>query len=222
MGRIPAQIEALLATSVEPLVTVRSNSQNSVFPLKKCCSLHYLIVSTYLPNAGNSPTEPAIPTKGETCPQHSARIKRLSSNNDWLAMCSQAKLQEKSNNGTITMQDLISCYRPDCNSNSYAPKQCHAIGRRISQVEYCWCSGPTGLSIPDTLTSDMQPNVCCKSCTHTHTHNTHTHTHTLNLKEMFLTREILSVAVLRQSCQYKGTQYADGEVFQPDHQCGIW
>ena len=33
---------------------------------------------------------------------------------------------------------------------------------------------------------------------------------------------IFSSAALRQSCHYLGSEYSDGEVFQPEHKCGIW
>jgi Ca2+-binding EF-hand superfamily protein len=159
---------------------------------KAACELQKTLTIVERGECIHPSSEPEVHTKGETCMQHSYRIMELigSGDPDWQEKCSLSVLQQKSDSGTITMRDIIDCYWPYCDdqdSDLYRPKQCHSIGTRHSKVDWCWCSGPAGLSIPDTLTSDMPENQCTQ----------------------------------RSLCHYQGSQYSDGQVFEPVHGCGI-
>jgi Ca2+-binding EF-hand superfamily protein len=125
--------------------------------------------------------------KVETCKQRKDRIDLLRKNDPdyWSAHCSRSKLRALATAGNLTIRDLLPCYRPECDLRTYAQRQCHSLGG--SHGKWCWCSGPTGLSIDGTLTKNMDLSFCS----------------------------------MRNSCQYKGVEHADGAVFQPEHQCGI-
>lgn len=86
----------------------------------------------------------------------------LRGSTDYMERCNATVLLEKSNAGTMTLFDVVQCYRPDCGIDSYAPKQCLNLGNYWDPERWCWCSGPQGHSIPNTLSRNMQPNECGK------------------------------------------------------------
>ena len=106
--------------------------------------------------------------KGETCEQHRERIYDLKSGNGaesdveaWRRECNKTLIRDKITAGNLTIRDMISCYRPECtNLGTYAQEQCYSLD--IRSDPWCWCSGPTGLSIDDTLSLHMEANYCSK------------------------------------------------------------
>ena len=119
------------------------------------------------PDIGTTPTPtPEILKDSETCSQHRQRILnnmlgRTATADTWSRVCNRTSLQEKADAGTLTISDLLSCYRPRCMpSGEYMVTQCMLLSRS----HWCWCSGPTGLEIDGTLTpkEDMPTNACSK------------------------------------------------------------
>lgn len=101
------------------------------------------------------------PTKGESCTKRIATVRSQDK-----AVCDQAYLWGKSTSGTLTLIDLNQCYTPMCGSdeNTYAPTQSHTLREpgRPKEVVYYWCSGPDGLAINGTLTTNENSINCSK------------------------------------------------------------
>lgn len=109
--------------------------------------------------------------KAEECEQHRSRINlnKRTPSPEWSAQCNNTLLLELSQRNELTMDDIINCYRPECEHGAYKSKQCYTLGSRSQQVKWCWCSSETGVSIADTLSiqQSTEPSYDCSKSTHT-------------------------------------------------------
>ena len=78
-------------------------------------------------------------------------------------MCNDTLFKELSDSNQLTIDDIINCYRPECEHGAYKSRQCFRIGSRAEQKKYCWCSSESGANIADTLkvVTATDPSVDC-------------------------------------------------------------
>lgn len=71
--------------------------------------------------------------------------------------CDLVKAMKKNSAGTLEHSDIADCYRPQCDQHNgqYLAKQCSLFFK-----DWCWCSSPDGIAIPDTFQRNM-PNGYC-------------------------------------------------------------
>lgn len=68
------------------------------------------------------------------------------------------ELLAKGRDGTLTLIDLLPCYRPQCTNDAFAARQCS-----VNVDGWCWCSTADGRAIEGTLQYNLPAGTCGES-----------------------------------------------------------
>jgi len=93
------------------------------------------------------------------CKSHQKKVDRMmkKSPDEYHSKCNYDDLNRKANDDTLTLEDLLPCYRPHCTNDAYVTRQCSSnVG------DWCWCSTPDGLALEGTLQHNLPVGDCGK------------------------------------------------------------
>lgn len=96
------------------------------------------------------------PPPENLCKAHQRRFDQMPLG-EYRVECNYMDIQQKAAEGTLTINDVIDCYRPNCDGEKYARRQCS-----YNSYFHCWCSSEDGFVIPDTFEKDKPMGACGK------------------------------------------------------------